>query len=101
VCDGVAHDTVAVQKAIHAAEAAGGGVVEFPSGTGVLGLKYPPARSFPTPSIANVASLVTSNIGVQDLVVEGAEPLAVTEAFGSPLKCPSQQPITGRAPTAR
>ncbi len=50
--------------------------------TGVLGLKSSLARSFATPVIANVTSLVTTNIGVEDLIVQGAEPLAVTEAFG-------------------
>ena len=52
------------------------------SGSGVLNLKYPLARSFSAPSIANVTSLATVNVGVQNLVVQGAEPLAVTEVFG-------------------
>ena len=57
-------------------------VTSLDSTTGVLGLKYPLARSFPTPSIANVTSLVTTDVAVQNLTVEGAEPLAVTETFG-------------------
>jgi hypothetical protein len=48
---------------------------------GVLGLKYPLARSFSNPTIAKVTSLTTTNIGVKDLIVQGTEPLAVTEAF--------------------
>ena len=52
------------------------------SGSGVLNLKYPLARSFTAPSIANVTSLATVNVGVQNLVVQGAEPLAATEVFG-------------------
>jgi hypothetical protein len=50
--------------------------------TGVLGLKYPLARSFPTASIARVTPLVTTNIGVENMIVQGTEPLAVTESFG-------------------
>ncbi|HUC86361.1 MAG TPA: glycosyl hydrolase family 28-related protein, partial [Candidatus Acidoferrales bacterium] len=50
--------------------------------TGVLGLKYPLARSFPNPVIAKVTSLVTTNVGIENLIVQGIEPLAVTEAFG-------------------
>jgi hypothetical protein len=50
--------------------------------TGVLGLKYPLARSFPNPVIAKVTSLVTTNVGMENLIVQGIEPLAVTETFG-------------------
>ncbi len=50
--------------------------------TGVLGLKNPLARSFAAPRIAKVTSLVTTNVGVKNLIVHGTEPLAVTEAFG-------------------
>ncbi len=41
VCDGKHDDTAAVQKAINAAEAAGGGVVEFPTGTCLLNSCHP------------------------------------------------------------
>jgi hypothetical protein len=50
--------------------------------TGELGLKEPLSRSFRTPSIANVTRLATTNIGIKNLIVEGSEPLTVTEAFG-------------------
>jgi hypothetical protein len=49
--------------------------------TGELGLKEPLSRSFRTPSIANVTKLATTNIGIKNLIVEGSEPLTVTEAF--------------------
>lgn len=41
VCDGITDDTAAVQRAIHAAESAGGGVVEFPGGICLLNTNYP------------------------------------------------------------
>lgn len=50
--------------------------------TGTLTLKGPLTRSFKTPSIANVTKLATTDVGVQDLIVQGAEPLAVTETYG-------------------
>jgi hypothetical protein len=50
--------------------------------TGVLGLTKSLARSFATPHIAKVTSLVTTHVGVKNLIVQGTEPLAVTEAFG-------------------
>lgn len=50
--------------------------------TGELGLKDPLSRSFQSPSIANVTKLATTNIGINNLTVEGSEPLTVTEAFG-------------------
>ena len=50
--------------------------------TGILRLKSPIARSFSAPLAANVTSLVTTNVAVKDLIVQGTEPLAVTEAFG-------------------
>ena len=50
--------------------------------TGVLSLKSPLARSFATPLIANVTPLVTTNVAVKNLIVQGTEPLAVTETFG-------------------
>jgi len=51
-------------------------------GAGVLRLRYPLARSFPAPLIANVTSLVTTTVAVENLIVQGVEPLAVTETFG-------------------
>lgn len=50
--------------------------------TGELGLKEPLTRSFKTPSIASVTRLATTNVGVKNLIVEGSEPLTVTETFG-------------------
>ncbi len=50
--------------------------------TGELGLREPLSRAFQTPSIANVTKLATTNVGVKNLTVEGAEPLTVTETFG-------------------
>lgn len=50
--------------------------------TGELGLKEPLTRSFKTPSVANVTKIATTNVGVKNLTVEGAEPLTVTETFG-------------------
>jgi hypothetical protein len=50
--------------------------------TGELGLRDPLARSFANPSIANVTKIATKNVGVENLIVQGAEPLSVTETFG-------------------
>ena len=50
--------------------------------SGVFSLAHPLARSFSSPSLANVTSLATTNVGVTDLIVEGAVPLLVTETFG-------------------
>ncbi len=44
--------------------------------------KQPPARSFATPVAAKVTALATTGVGVHNLIVQGTEPLAVTEAFG-------------------
>jgi Pectate lyase superfamily protein len=52
------------------------------SATGVLGLKYPLARSFSSPSIATVTSLATVNVGLNNLTIQGSEPLATNELFG-------------------
>ncbi len=49
---------------------------------GTLGLKRPLTRSFPTPSLAHITSLVTRNVGVRNMTVQGTEPLAVTETVG-------------------
>jgi hypothetical protein len=49
---------------------------------GELGLKEPLSRPFPSPWIANITRLATTNVGMKNLIVEGSEPLTVTEAFG-------------------
>ena len=59
-----------------------GRIASVDAATGVLSLELPLARAFATPSIARVTHLVTTNVGVKDLIVQGTEPLAVTEAFG-------------------
>jgi hypothetical protein len=52
------------------------------SNTGVITLKYPLARSFSnSPQIANVTSLITVNVGMNNLIVQGTEPLNVNEVF--------------------
>ena len=56
-------------------------VVSVDVSTGQLTLSSPLARSFGTPSIANVTNLATVNSGVQNLIVQGAEVLASTEFF--------------------
>ena len=48
---------------------------------GILGLKRPLSRSFPSPSLARITSLVTKNVGVRNMTVQGTEPLAVTETL--------------------
>lgn len=50
--------------------------------TGTLSLKEPLTRSFKTPSIANVTKIATTNVSVKNLIIEGSEPLTVTETFG-------------------
>jgi hypothetical protein len=57
-------------------------IASVDASTGVLGLERPLARSFSTPSIVKVTSLATTKVGVKNLIVQGTEPLAVTEAFG-------------------
>ncbi len=57
-------------------------VVSVNRTTGTLALASYLARSFASPSIANVTALATVNTGVQTLVVQGTEPLAATELFG-------------------
>jgi len=49
--------------------------------TGTLTLNWPLARSFSQAYIANVTQLATSNVGVSNVVVQGSEPLAITETF--------------------
>ena len=59
-----------------------GQVTAVNAATGELELKEPLTRSFPAPSIANVTKIATTNVGVENLIVEGSEPLTVTETFG-------------------
>jgi len=59
-----------------------GQVTSINASTGELGLKEPLTRAFARPFMANVTPLAIKNIGIKNLVVEGTEPLAVTEAFG-------------------
>ena len=53
--------------------------VDYNAGT--LTLKWPLARAFSSPVIANVTALATSNVGVTNLTVQGTEPLAIMETF--------------------
>jgi hypothetical protein len=53
--------------------------VDYSSGT--LTLNWPLARPFSTAYIANVSSLATYNVGVRNVIVQGSEPLAITETF--------------------
>jgi hypothetical protein len=50
--------------------------------TGVIAVRDRFARAFPTAWVANITPLVTENVSVQGLVIEGTEPLAVMEAIG-------------------
>jgi hypothetical protein len=52
------------------------------SKTGVLGLTNQLARGFRSPVIANVTSLATVNVGLNNLILQGTEPLAANELFG-------------------
>jgi hypothetical protein len=49
---------------------------------GVLTLETPLARGFASPSIANVTAIATTNVGVDNLIIEGATPISATEVFG-------------------
>ena len=59
-----------------------GRIESVDAATGRLLLREPLSRSFQTPAIANVTHLATTNVGVKNLIVEGSEPLTVTEVFG-------------------
>jgi RNA polymerase sigma factor (sigma-70 family) len=59
-----------------------GRITTVNAATGELGLKEPLSRGFKTPSIANVSKIATVNVGLKNLIVEGSEPLTVTETFG-------------------
>lgn len=49
--------------------------------TGELGLAFPLARGFLTPSIADVTQLATSHVSLRNLVIQGTSPLMITETF--------------------
>ena len=49
--------------------------------SGELGLAFPLARSFKSPYLSLVTDLATTDIGIQNLTVQGAIPLVITEAF--------------------
>lgn len=49
---------------------------------GELTLGSPLARSFPAPMIANVTKLITSDVSLKGLTVQGALPLTVMETYG-------------------
>lgn len=49
--------------------------------TGELGLAFPVARSFQSPYLSLVTDLATTDIGMENLTVQGAIPLVITEAF--------------------
>ena len=49
--------------------------------TGALDFTTPLARSFSTPLIANVTPLATIHVAVRNLIIQGTEPLAVSESF--------------------
>ena len=49
--------------------------------TGTLGLSFPLARRFPVAYIANVTPLLTQHVAIDNLTIQGAVPLVVTEVF--------------------
>jgi hypothetical protein len=49
--------------------------------SGQLTLADPVIRAFATPSLANVTSFATHDVAINNVIVQGATPLAVTEAF--------------------
>lgn len=49
---------------------------------GHLTLASPLARSFPRPVVANVTRLITSDVSLKHLTVQGAVPLSVMETYG-------------------
>jgi hypothetical protein len=58
-----------------------GKVAAVDASAGELGLKDPLSRPFLSPWIANVTRLATTKVGLKNLIVEGSEPLTVTETF--------------------
>jgi hypothetical protein len=49
--------------------------------SGQLTLADPVIRAFATRSLANVTSFATHDVAINNVIVQGAAPLAVTEAF--------------------
>ena len=49
--------------------------------SGQLTLADPVIRAFATPSLANVTSFATHDVAINNVIVQGATPLAVAEAF--------------------
>ncbi|MCX7597279.1 MAG: hypothetical protein N2512_00200 [Armatimonadetes bacterium] len=52
------------------------------SADGLLKLAFPLARSFAEPKIANVTRLMTCDVSLKNLTIQGAIPLTVMETFG-------------------
>lgn len=52
------------------------------SADGLLKLAFPLARSFATPAVANVTRLVTCDVSLKNLTIQGAVPLTVMETYG-------------------
>jgi Pectate lyase superfamily protein len=49
--------------------------------TGELGLAFPLARGFQTPSIAKVTQLATSHVSLRNLTIQGTVPMTIMETF--------------------
>jgi hypothetical protein len=49
--------------------------------TGELGLAFPLARGFLTPSIAKVTQLATNHVSLQNLAIQGTVPMMISEIF--------------------
>ena len=56
-------------------------VTAVDSTSGTLTLNWPLARSFQSAYIANVNALATYNVGVRNLIIQGSEPLAISETY--------------------
>ncbi|HEY3281855.1 MAG TPA: hypothetical protein VGN26_06230, partial [Armatimonadota bacterium] len=52
------------------------------TGEGRLTLASPLARSFSRPSIANVTKLITADVSLKDLRIQGGVPLTIMETYG-------------------
>jgi hypothetical protein len=61
-------------------------IVAVDTATGVITVRDRFARAFPVAYVANITPLVTQNVIVQGLVIEGTEPLAVMEAVGCSIR---------------
>jgi hypothetical protein len=56
-------------------------VVSVNADTGQITLDTPLARGFSNPLIANVSNLITQNVGLENLTIQGAVPLVVMETY--------------------